>query len=189
MTFPLDRIQNLIDIINTNSNLFFTSRYRSILCAIIYFWLTLSNSFEMHTFCNKMKISKQTLIRKYTDVREVILTINMKSIIKNLLLNCKPIQTSSIKSEFSNALIDFKHNLYIEDFDSNLKVRNSKFQYLPIETQVDFQDWNYILDTRYYNHLGYEYILLIKDFQFDIYDSYNNVSGTEIIHLILSKYL
>jgi len=189
MTFPLDKIQNLIDIIHMKSNLFFTSRYRSILCAIIYFWITLNIPFEMSVFCNKMKISLPTLIKKYTDVKEVILTVEMKSIIKNLLLNCKPIQTSSIKSDFSNALMDYKHKLYIEDFDNNLKVRNSKFQYLPIESRVDFRDWNYILDTKYYNHLGHEYILLIHDFKFDEYNLHNDTNGNDIINLILSKYL
>jgi len=85
--------------------------------------------------------------------------------------------------------MDYKHKLYIEDFDNNLKVRNSKFQYLPIESRLDFSYWNYIFDTKYYNHLGYEYILLIHDFKFDDYNLHNDANGNDIINLILSKYL
>ena len=81
------------------------------------------------------------------------------------------------------------YNLTVENFQSGeLKVWNNVDKYLPLEEVTNLCDWNYLLDTVYYDKDNYEYRLNVYlkkspsklsdlTFNFKQYDAHNRVSG------------
>lgn len=151
-TFPIDKIKNILSIINEKSDIFFHSGEILNICVVVYFWMTLSSPIDVKRFCEKLNISKSILLKKYNKIKSLLISIHMKHILKNMLKNNKSCELVG------------DNGLTFCNIQTTLTIRNSKFQNLPIESIIQLSEWNdYIFNAKYYDAEQNEFVFKLDD--------------------------
>ena len=185
-------VSEVVTIVNKTSSIFNVSHYKSVVCGCIYFWLaTNERNMSMAKFAQSVNVSHMTIKKKHYEVKIVILRYLLRKIFSNLLTMCQPKYNGRVKSPVVGTLYQPHLRLYIENYSDveKIRVRNGEGLYLPIEDVSDIQQWNILLDTKYYDDIGNELLLDVKlvvqsrDVIFNCtkYDEYNRENGKNII--------
>ena len=193
-------VENIIVSVKANSNIFNNSHYKSVVCGCIYFWLKI-NSFNVTVkhFASKVKVSMMTISKKYLMVKEVIYKCVMKKFLSSLLLNCKPRHGTKITSNMVDVLIEPREKYQVFNYDDwqKIVVKDSDNVELPLDDVSDIEEWNLLLNVKYYNEEGTEFGLNLflkknnRDLSFDFkkYDERNETSGANILkNIIIEKF-
>jgi hypothetical protein len=187
-------VERLIKFLEVRSSLFNTSHYKTIVCGCIYYWISLYNNMSFVEFASKVNVSVMTVKKKYLGIKLIVYRYALRSIFRSLLKATRKVicgvRCPDVTNK-ENCLTNLMYNLTVENFESgDLKVWNNVNKYLPLEDVTNLCDWNYLLDTVYYDKNNYEYRLNVclrssfklsdLTFNFKQYDAYNNVSGALI---------
>lgn len=188
-------IERLIMFLEVKSSLFNTSHYKTIVCGCIYYWISLHNHMTFADFASKVNVSVMTIKKKYLGIKLIVCRYALRSIFSGLLMAARKVicgvKCADVTGE-ENCLTNLTYNFTVENFKSQqLKVWNNVDKYLPLDEVTNLCDWNYLLDTVYYDKDNYEYRLNVclkrspsklSDliFNFKQYDAYNHVSGALI---------
>ena len=175
--------------------MFNTSHYKTIICGCIYYWISLHGNVSFVEFASKVNVSVMTIKKKYLGIKLTIYRYALRFILRSLLKASRKV-ISGVRcpdvTDKENCLTNLTYNLTIENFESgHLKVWNNVDKYLPLDEVTDLSEWNYLLDTVYYDKDNYEYKLNVHlkkstsklsdlIFNFKQYDAYNQVSGALI---------
>lgn len=185
-------IAEIVKIITKTSIIFNVSHYKSVVCGCIYFWLNINErNISLPNFSKEVNVSHMTIKKKHFEIKVVILRYLLKKIFSNLLNKCIPKYSGRKRSKIPGTLYEPHLKLYVENYKdcNNIKVKNIENKYLPIDDVTDIQQWNILLDTKYFDDVGYEYNLDIKllinsrDVVFNCtkYDDKNRENGKNII--------
>jgi len=188
-------VERLIRFLETKSSLFNTSHYKTIICGCIYYWISLHTNMTFIEFGSKVNVSVMTVKKKYLGIKLIVYRYALRFILRSLLKSSRKVICGVRHPEVTdkeNCLTNLMYNLTIENFESGeLNVWNNVDKYLPLEKVTDLCDWNYLLDTVYYDKDNHEYRLNVclkkstsklpdLTFNFKQYDAHNHVSGTLI---------
>ena len=205
-------VANTFNLMKEKSDIVNTSQPNSIICGCIYFWIVYTRIQKSDDeFSKTVGISKMTLLKVYVAVCDVVFNIILKAFFSILLRNCdpKPIEGHP---KYKNTLKKAKNLLYgptyrmlIHDpFDQD-KIRVTPqpskrdkitdVEDLPLEEVDNTQEWNVLLDQKYYSPTDV-YMLDIKlvrnndkemYFDFAEYDKNNETEGIELLRSLLIK--
>jgi transcription initiation factor TFIIIB Brf1 subunit/transcription initiation factor TFIIB len=190
-------IRNMIKLIKEKSDIFNTSHYKSVVCGCIFFWLKLNNlGMSLKQFSTKVDVSSMTVNKKYFIIKSVILKAIMPQLFSKLLLHCIPKYGKRItKFTQKNALIEPREKFVVYNHSdyTKLTVNDSDGSILPLDDVTNIEDWNLLLDVKYYDNTGIEYVLNVhlfvtnKDIILDFtkYNDRNKQDGMSLLYTIL----
>ena len=150
-------IANIVKIVTNSSSLFNISHYKSVVCGCIFFWLVINErNISLAKFAQEVNVSHMTIKKKHFEIKVVILRYLLKKIFSNLLKKCIPKYSGRVKSKFPGTLYEPHLKLYVENYknEDEIAVKNIENKYLPIDDVTDIQQWNILLDTKYYDEIG-----------------------------------
>lgn len=189
----LPNVSKIFSIIKKKSEILNNSHCKSVVCGSIYFLIKHRNfSLTLKQFAVKVKMSEMTIIKKYLIISSVMLKYSMKELFSILLTNCKP-KFEHIYSPIQNTLYDPIDKLYIKNYKTQITVVDSTGFILPLDDVDDLDEWNMLLNKKYYDDKGNEYSLLIQIFEntrdilldFKKYDTANSQHGQSILTTLL----
>lgn len=185
-------VSEIMSIVNDTSSLFNVSHDKSVVCGCIWFWVVINErNISMYRFSEAVGVSQMTIKKKHFEVKVVVMRHLLRKIFSHLLAMCLPKYSGRVKSPCPGTLYEPHLKLFVENYNDadKLRVKNSEDKYLPIEDVSDIQQWNILLDTKYYDDIGNELQLDIKlimqarDVMFNCtkYDEHNRENGKNII--------
>lgn len=210
-------VANTFNLVKEKSDIVNTSQPNSIICGCIYFWIVymrIQKSDE--EFSKIIDISKMTLLKVYVAVCDVVFNNILKAFFAILLKNCKPKPIEggvpnykSILKKTKNLLYGPTYKMMIHNpFDQdNIRAtrrvmrrrskrdENTDEKDLPLEEVDNTQEWNVLLDQKYYSSTDV-YMLHVnlvrkndKEMHFDFtkYDKNNGTAGIELLRTLLIK--
>lgn len=182
----------IIGFVNSCSSIFNVSHYKSVVCGCIYFWLSLNErNISLSKFASEVNVSHMTIKKKHFEIKIVLLRLVLQKIFSNLLVRCIPKFNGRFRSESFGTLYEPRSKLIVENFSDPkaIRVRNIDNRYLPIEDVSNIAEWNILLDTKYFDDIGNEYVLEVqllcnsRDVSFNCtkYDDRNRENGKNVI--------